>query len=135
MDFYNYYENEVLEDARHWLEENVTFVSELMDKYTDEDGYTDMVAVVWDIVEELLISDEVCNNGLNAHPLPEFIDDVIYDSLFHKAMSFCGGIVNLNYLCQGKKKGRQYVDCVCRTYIIEDNRDAIERIIIDKFGK
>lgn len=39
MGFYNYYENEVLEDTRHWLEENVTFVSELMDKYTDEDGY------------------------------------------------------------------------------------------------
>lgn len=134
MDFYNYYENEVLEDARHWLEENVTFVSELMDKYTDEDGYTDMVAVVWDIFEELLISDEVCNNGLNAHPLPEFIDDVIYDSLFHKAMSFCGGMVNLSYLCQGKKKGQQYVDCVCRTYIIEDNYDAIKHIVMDRFG-
>lgn len=135
MDFYNYYMKEVLEDTRYWLEENITFVSELMDKYTDDDGYIDMDSVMWDIIEELLISDEVCNNGLDAHALPEFIDDVIYGSFFQYAMNFSGGMVNLNYLCQGKEKGQQYVDCICRTYIIEDNYDAIKRIVMDKFGE
>lgn len=135
MDFYNYYMNEVLEDTRYWLEENIAFVSELMDKHTDDDGYIDIDSVMWDIIEELLISDEVCNNGLDAHILPEFIDDVIYDSLFQDAMNFSCGTVNLNYLCQGKEKGQQYIDCICRTYIIEDNYDAIKRIVMDKFGE
>lgn len=135
MDFYDYYVNEVLEDTRYWLEENVAFVSELIDKYTDEDGYIDMVQVMWDIIEELLISDEVCNNGLDAHVLPEFIDDVIYDSLFQDAINFSGGMVNFNFLCRGKEKGQQYIDCICRTYIIENNYDAIKRIIMDRFGK
>lgn len=127
--------NEVLEDTCYWLEENVILVGELMDKCTDDDGYIDMNSVMWNIIEELLISDEVCNNGLDSHVLPEFIDDVIYDSLFQDAMDFCGGMVNLNYLCRGKEKGQQYVDCICRTYIIEDNYDAIKRIVIDRFGK
>lgn len=135
MSFYDYYVNEVLEDTHYWLEEHVDFVNELMDKYTDDDGYIDMDSVMWDIIEELLISDEVCNNGLDAHVLPEFIDDVIYDSLFQYAMNFSGGMVNLNYLCRGKEKGQQYVDCICRTYIIEDNYDAIKRIVMDKFGE
>ncbi len=135
MSFYDYYVNEVLEDTHYWLEEHVDFVNELMDKYTDDNGYIDMDSVMWDIIEELLISDEVCNNGLDAHVLPEFIDDVIYDSLFQYAMNFSGGMVNLNYLCRGKEKGQQYVDCICRTYIIEDNYDAIERIVVDRFGE
>lgn len=135
MSFYDYYVNEVLEDTHYWLEEHVDFVNELMDKYTDDDGYIDMDSVMWDIIEELLISDEVCNNGLDAHVLPEFIGDVIYDSLFQYAMNFSGGMVNLNYLCRGKEKGQQYVDCICRTYIIEDNYDAIKRIVMDKFGE
>lgn len=135
MNFYTYYANEVFEDILLWLEENVGFVTELMDKYTDDDGYIDMDSVVWDVTDELLISDEVCNNGLDAHALPEFIDDVIYDSLFQDAMNFSGGMVNLNYLCRGKEKGQQYVDCICRTYIIEDNYDAIKRIVMDKFGE
>lgn len=135
MYFYNYYVNEVLDDTRYWLEENVDFVNELMDKYIDDDGYIDMENVMWGIIEELLISDEVCNNGLDAHVLPEFIDDVIYDSLFQDAMNFSGGMVNLNYLCRGKEKGQQYVDCICRTYIIEDNYDAIKRIVMDRFGE
>jgi hypothetical protein len=50
-------------------------------------------------------------------------------------MNFSGGMVNLNYLCQGKEKGQQYVDCICRTCIIEDNYDAIKRIVMDKFGE
>lgn len=135
MSFYDYYVNEVLEDTHYWLEEHVDFVNELMDKYTDDDGYIDMDSVMWDIIEELLISDEVCNNGLDAHVLPEFIDDVIYDSLFQYAMNFSGGMVNLNYLCRGKEKGQQYIDCICRTYIIEDNYDAINHIVMEMFGE
>lgn len=135
MNFYDYYANEVFEDTRYWLEENVSFVSELMDKYTDDDGYIDMDGVMWNIIDELLISDEVCNNGLDAHVLPEFIDDVIYDPFFQEAMNSCNGMVNLNCLCRGKEKGQQYVDCICRTYIIEDNYDAISRIVMDRFGK
>jgi hypothetical protein len=46
MDFYNYYMKEVLGDTRYWLEENVAFVSELMDKYTEDDGYIDMDSVI-----------------------------------------------------------------------------------------
>ena len=135
MNFYNYYVNEVLEDTRYWLEEHTYFVKEIMDKYTYDDGYTDMVKVMWDIIEELLISDEVCNNGLDAHVLPEFIDAVIYDELFQEAMNFSGGMVNLNYLCRGKELGQQYVDCICRTYIIEDNYDAINHIVMEMFGE
>lgn len=135
MNFYNYYVNEVLEDTRYWLEKHTDFVNELMDKYTYDDGYTDMVKVMWDIIEELLISDEVCNNGLDAHVLPEFIDDVIYDEFFQEAMNFSGGMVNLNYLCRGKEKGQQYIDCICRTYIIEDNYDAINHIVMEMFGE
>lgn len=135
MNFYNYYVNEVLEDTRYWLEEHTDFVNELMDKYTYDDGYTNMANVMWDIIEELLISDEVCNNGLDAHVLPEFIDDVIYDELFQEAMNFSGGMVNLNYLCRGKEKGQQYIDCICRTYIIEDNYDAINHIVMEMFGE
>lgn len=135
MDFYKLYFNDVMEDVRDWIENSIDFVTDIIDKYTDDDGYIDMNSVMWDIIEELLISDEVCNNGLDAHVLPEFIDDVIYDSLFQDAMNFSGGMVNLNYLCRGKEKGQQYIDCICRTYIIEDNYDAIKRIVMDKFGE
>lgn len=135
MDFYNLYYDSVLKDVRCWVEKSIDFVSGIIDNYTEDDGYVDMVKVMWDVIEELLISDEVCNNGLDAHVLPEFIDDVIYDEFFQDAMNFSGGMVNLNYLCRGKELGQQYVDCICRTYIIEDNYDAIQKIVLDKFGE
>ena len=134
MDFYNLYRDFVLEDVRYWVENSIDFVSGIIDNYTEDDGYTDMDSVTWDIIDELLIDDDVCNNYLNNNYLPFFIDDVVYSPFFQEAASSCGGI-NLNYLCRGKKKGQQYVDCVCRTYIIEDNYDAINHIVMEMFGE
>lgn len=134
MDFYNLYRDFVLEDVCYWVENSIDFVSDIIDNYTEDDGYTDMDSVTWDIIDELLIDDDVCNNYLNNNYLPFFIDDVVYSPFFQEAASSCGGI-NLNFLCRGNQSGKQYVDCICRTYIIEDNYDAIKSIVMDKFGE
>lgn len=131
MDFYNLYRDSVLEDVRYWVENSIDFVTDIIDNHTEIDGYIDMDSVVWDVVDELLIDNDVCNNDLDNKHLPDFIDDVIYSPFFQEACED----VNLNFLCRCKENGQQYVDCICRTYIIEDNYDAIERIVMDKFGE
>lgn len=131
MDFYNLYYDSVLKDVRCWVEKSIDFVSGIIDNYTEDDGYVDMDSVTWDVIDELLIDNDVCNNCLDNKHLPDFIDDVIYSPFFQEA---CGDI-NLDFLCRGKENGQQYVDCICRTYIIEDNYDAIERIVVDRFGE
>lgn len=131
MDFYNLYRDFVLEDVRYWVENSIDFVTEVINNHTEVDGYIDMDCVMWDVVDELLIDNDVCNNSLDNKHLPDFIDDVIYSPFFQEA---CEDI-NLNFLCRGKKNGQQYVDCICRTYIIEDNYDVIKSIVMDKFGE
>lgn len=131
MDFYEFYFHDVMEDVRYWVENSIDFVTDIIDNHTEVDGYIDMDSIVWDIIDELLIDNDVCNNGLDNKHLPDFIDDVVYSPFFQEA---CGD-VNLNFLCRGKENGQQYVDCICRTYTIEDNYDAIKRIVMDKFGE